>query len=87
MIVQAILDIFKALIEFVLGLLPSIPSFSQSILDGIQYFTALVIGVVSLIAYLEGATLMVFVLTAIFILLNFDNLYKLALWFWHKVRG
>jgi hypothetical protein len=42
---------------------------------------------VSLVAYLESSAILVFGFTAIFILLNFDNVYKLVKWFYHLVRG
>lgn len=87
MILQAILTALQFTVEFLLAIVPNIPSFGEDILDGMEYFTDLVAGVIGLVAYLESPAILVFAFTAMLVLLNFDNVYKLVLWFLHKVRG
>ena len=87
MITESILDVFKGTVQFILNLLPNIPSFPDGILNGINYLQNIASGVMGLVSYLLTPPVVIFVFTAVIILLNFDNVYKLASWFWHKVRG
>lgn len=87
MITEAILNVFRFTMDFLLSVVPSIPSFPSGILSSLTYLNTLVGSVVGFVAYLFTPTLTVFIFTSILVLLNFDNVYKLALWFWHKVRG
>lgn len=87
MITQAILTAFANVVQFLLAIVPNIPSFPSGLLSSIDYFNGIVVGVIGIIAYLYTPVLSVFVFTAILVLLNFDNVYKLVLWFLHKVRG
>lgn len=87
MIIEGILTVFSFLLEFLLGLLPNLPSLPASITDGIDTLFDSVTGVIGLISYLYTPVLTIFVFTAVLVLLNFDNVYKLVLWFYHKVRG
>lgn len=87
MITEAILNIFLSLIQFLLGILPNIPPMPTVITSGITYIIGIITSAVSLVAYLESSAILVFGFTAIFILLNFDNVYKLVKWFYHLVRG
>lgn len=87
MIIQAILDIFRVTIDFLLGILPNIPSFPEGILDSFEYITDLVVSVMGLLAYVLTPVILIFGLTSVLVLLNFDNVYKAVLWFLHKVRG
>lgn len=87
MITEAILSIFTAIIEFLLNLLPNVPSMDSTILAGLNYIRDLIVGVVGLISYIESPLILIFAFTAILIVLNFDNIYKLAKWFYHLIRG
>jgi len=87
MIVEAILNVFSTLIQFLLGLLPNIPQMPSDITAGLSYITNIITGTVSLVAYLESTVILVFAFTAILVILNFDNVYKLTKWFYHLVRG
>jgi len=87
MIIEALLNSINFTLQFLLGILPNIPGFGDTLLDSLDYFVSLVTGVIGLISYLFSPVLVIFSFTAILILLNFDNVYKAVLWFIHKVRG
>lgn len=87
MIVEAILNVFKTLLTFVLQPLPSIPSIPQGLLDGISTITDSIAQVVGVFAYIYTPALFIFVFILLVAVLTFDSIYRFVLWVWHKVRG
>jgi len=87
MITEAILNVIRSTVEFLLGLLPNIPQFPAGVLDGVGTITSSVGSVMGIIAYVFTPALLLFGLTSALVLLNFDNIFKAVLFFLHKIRG
>lgn len=87
MITEAILNGFYAVVTFVLGLLPSLPAMPETIANGSQAVVNAVSNTVGVISYIYTPTVLIFVFVVLVAILNFDAIYKLSLWIYHKVRG
>jgi len=87
MITQAILQGFYAVVTFILGLLPNIPQVPDNVRDATDSFVDTIGDVVGLISYLYTPTIFILVFTIIIAVINFDVIYKFALWVYHKIRG
>jgi len=87
MILEAILNVFKNVITFLMSIFPSLPSFPDGILSSMDYVKNLITGSVGVISYLFTPVITIFIFTSILVIMNFDNVYKLVMWFMHKVRS
>lgn len=87
MITETILTVFNNVIEFILSGLPNIPEMPIGIQSGIDTITDLITDTIGVMSYIYTPVMMVFVFTLFVAVLAFDNLYKLALWVLHKIRG
>lgn len=87
MIVESILNGFYSIITFILGLLPNIPDIPSDVQDAVNGFIDLIADTVGLVAFLYTPTILILVFTVLVAIINFDVIYKFALWVYHKVRG
>lgn len=87
MITEAIFNAFSIVIQTLLGLLPNIPNMPQPVTDSINTIIDLVGQTIGLISYIYTPIVLVFVFTLFIAVLFFDNIYKLVLWVYHKIRG
>lgn len=87
MITEAILSGFQAVVTILLGLLPSLPSIPDPVIEALDMFVDLIADVVGVISYLYTPTILVLVFTVLIAIINFEVIYKFVLWIYHKVRG
>jgi len=87
MITETILQGFYSVITFILGLLPDLPDIPTEVQDAISGFTDIIGDVVGLISYLYTPTIFILVMTILIAVINFEVIYKLVLWVYHKIRG
>jgi len=87
MIVQAILQGFYSIMTFILSLLPDLPQVSDEIKDGTDYLISLISNTVGLISYLFTPPILILVFTVLIAIINFEMIYKFAMWLIHKIRG
>lgn len=87
MITEAILNGFYGVVTFILGLLPNLPQMPTVIANGTQSFVQTVSDTVGVVSYLYTPPLLIFSFVLFVAVLNFDAIYKLSLWIYHKVRG
>jgi len=87
MIVTFLLQLLFTIIYLPLNLLPNIPAMDPSVESAITSFTNLLPDGVALLAYIFTSPILIFGLTAILIILNFDNIRKFVLWVYHLIRG
>jgi len=87
MIVEFILNAFYGFTTFVIGLFPSLPAMPQSIVVEANTVIALIGNGVGVISYLYTPVIFSIVFVLFVAVLNFDVIYKLVLWIYHKVRG
>lgn len=66
MIVDALLALIKALMDFVLGLLPAMPSLPPFVTNGLDFMTGLIQQSAGILCYLMGETLFHIYLNTIF---------------------
>lgn len=87
MITESILSALSAVVTFVLGLLPSLPAFPPEVQSALNQFATVVGDVVGVISYLYTPTILILAFTILIAVINFEAIYKLALWVYHKLRG
>lgn len=87
MITEGILNVLSTIIRGLLGLLPDLPSLDSSVIDAANTFVNIVYSVVGFIAYLYTPTIFLLVFGILIAVINFDAIYKLVTWIYHKVRG
>lgn len=87
MITQAILQGFYGLVTFILGLLPNIPNVPEEVQDATDYFVSIISDTVGLVSFLYTPPVLILVFTVFIAIINFEMIYKFALWVYHKIRG
>ena len=87
MITESILNAFNATVQFILSLLPNIPSFPTAVTDALDTIVQLISDTVGVIAYIYTPLILVFVFTLFVAVIAFDNIYKFVMWVLHKIRG
>jgi len=87
MITEGILNVFNSVIQFILNLLPSIPQMPSPIVVALNTIVSLISDTVGVISYIYTPVMLIFVFTLFIAVLAFDNIYKLAMWILHKIRG
>lgn len=87
MITQAVLYALNAVVTTLLGFLPSLPSFPDTVTSALSTINSIIIAPIHLISYLYTPLIAAFVFGLILVILNFDNIYKLVMFVMHKVRG
>jgi len=87
MITETILQGFYGVVTFILGLLPDLPDVPDPVRDGADYFVDIISDTVGLISYLYTPTILVLIFTILIAVINFEIIYKFALWVYHKIRG
>lgn len=66
MIVNALLAVIRAIMEFILGLLPSMPPLPAFVVNGLDFLTNIICDSAGILCYLMGETLFHLYLNAIF---------------------
>lgn len=84
MILEAILNIFKALL-FVCFSWISIPDFPAELTNTINSFLDLIFNNLTLLGFFIRPITLQISIPILIILLNFDNLYKLTMWILRKI--
>jgi len=87
MITEFLLSVLGAVPLFIFGILPDLPPFPSEITDAINDMASMVGDVVGTISYLYTPVIFGVVLGLILSILLFEQVYHLALWVYHKVRG
>lgn len=84
MILEAILNIFKALL-FVCFSWINIPSFPEDLINTINSFLDLIFNNLTLLGFFIRPLTLQISIPILIILLNFDHLYKLTMWILRKI--
>lgn len=87
MITEAILSGFYSVVTTILSLLPDIPQIPNEISNGLSMITSLIGQTVGTISYLYTPWVLIGVFTILIAIINFEMIYKLVLWVYHKIRG
>lgn len=87
MITQLILSAFYSLSVFIIGLFPSLPPMPQPITDGTNNILNIIGSTVGVISYIYTPFILITAFVLLLAVINFDVIYKLVLWIYHKVRG
>lgn len=87
MITEFLLGVFYNFSTFIIGLFPNLPAMPAQITSGTNGVITIIGNTVGVISYIYTP----FILTTVFVILiaiiNFDVIYKLVLWIYHKIRG
>ena len=84
MIIEALLNLIKVLLNVVFGWI-SLPPFPEGLTSSIDAFISLVFDNLSLLGFfIRPATLMISI-PVLIILLNFEQVYKLVMWIVRKI--
>lgn len=85
MIVEFLMSVISALVQGVLGLIPSIPAMPGWVDTAADYLLNSLAGVVGILVYLYTSQLFLFVLTTFVVIIGFEHLYHLAMWIIRKL--
>lgn len=87
MIVEFILNAFYGFVTFIIGIFPSLPPMPIQIQQGTQVIIDLIGNTIGVISYIYTPFIFTTAFVLLLAILNFDVIYKLVLWVYHKVRG
>jgi len=87
MITEAIIGAFKSVTVFILSIIPNLPQIPQNIQDATNSFINTISSVVGVISYLYTPVIFVLIFTILIAVINFEVIYKMAIWVYHKIRG
>ena len=84
MILEALLNIIKGLLQIVFGWI-NIPQFPEQLVGSIDTFLDLVFGNLSLLGFFIRPLTLTLLIPTLIILLNFEDVYKLTMWILRKI--
>lgn len=84
MILEALLNIIKVLLQVVFGWI-NIPGFPEELTNSINTFLELIFGNLSLLGFFIRPITLTVGIPVLIILINFEQVYKLTMWILKKV--
>ena len=85
MILENFLNILLSSIEFILSILPDIPSLPDELLSSAYSFIDLIFDNVGLLGLFIPISTIKVVVPLVLVIVNFDKIYKLILWVLNKI--
>lgn len=85
MIVELLLNFLKGSVEFIFGLLPSLPQMPTEISSFGNYLIGIVASFSQLAVYIYGSTLFLAIVTLSVALIGFDQVYNLVMYIARKL--
>ena len=85
MILEAIMNLIKILLDFVFALLPDIPSFDISLLSSLTRYIDMIFNNLGLLGFFIHIDTVKTLTPLIIIAINFEHIYHFAIWVLHKL--
>ena len=85
MILENFLNILLSSIEFILSILPDIPSLPDELLSSAYSFIDLIFDNVGLLGLFIPISTIKVVVPLVLVIVNFDKIYKLTMWVLNKI--
>lgn len=87
MITDILLGFLQGAFDLMFGWLPGLPMISPEVMSTIDAILGYIPDIVGALAYLYTPAFFTFLVIVAIALFNFDNIYKIILWIYHKIRG
>lgn len=87
MISEFLLNLLQTTFNALFAVIPVIPPLPALVTNGLAFFTGIVGDTVGLISNLYSPPFFTAIVVLLLAVINFDLIYKLVLWVYHKVRG
>ena len=85
MIVEAIINLITLLLKTVLGVLPDIPDFPQSLLTSIDNVATTIFGNLNLLGLFVRIDTIKILVPLVIVAVNFEHIYHFAMWLIKKL--
>lgn len=80
MIVQALFNLIFGLINFILGLLPSLPNFNESSLSDFNQTLDIIFDNAGLLGFFFPISTIKVYIPLVLLAINFEHIYKISIW-------
>ena len=84
MILEALLNLIKTLLQFVFGWI-NLPQFPEGLTSSIDSFFSLIFDNLSLLGFFIRPTTLKIAIPILILLINFEQVYKLTMWIIRKI--
>lgn len=85
MITSVILQALFGMVQIILWIFPDVPPMPEGIVSGTDYIIALIGQMIGVVSYILSPTILIFSLTTILIIINFESIYHLLQWVVRKL--
>lgn len=85
MIVSSVMNLIKAVITTVFGVLPNIPNFAQGLQNSVNSVLDTIFNNLGLIGVFVRPTTIKLIIPILIVILNFERVYKLTMWIIKKI--
>lgn len=85
MILEAILNLVKILLQFVFALLPDIPNFDVELLSSLTDYINLIFDNLGLLGFFFPISTFKIIIPLLIVVINFEHIYHFALWILKKI--
>ncbi len=86
MILEGILNLIKALLKVILGILPDLPSMSDNLLSSLNLVTDTIFGNANFLGFFIRISTIKFIIPMVILVMNFEHIYHFAIWVLHKFK-